>query len=61
MDKCDEHIGEFMHITLMAPHNWRTLPQDAVARGCRMLFLPENVSFLGTSFTEVCILPAAWK
>lgn len=29
------------------------LLQDAVARGCKMLFLPENVSFLGTSFTEV--------
>lgn len=28
------------------------LLQDAVSRGCKMLFLPENVSFLGTSFTE---------
>ncbi|PRW59651.1 nitrilase 2 isoform A [Chlorella sorokiniana] len=28
------------------------LAQDAVAQGCKMLFLPENVSFLGTSFTE---------
>ncbi len=34
------------------------LLQEAVARGCKMLFLPENVSFLGTSFTEVRVLTA---
>lgn len=31
--------------------------QEAAARGCKMLFLPENVSFLGSSFTEV----RAWR
>lgn len=30
--------------------------QEAVEQGCKMLFLPENVSFLGTSFTEARML-----
>lgn len=41
-----------------APFLFTNLLQDAVAHGCKMLFLPENVSFLGTSFTEASGLRA---
>ena len=42
-----EHLGE-----LLPPAPPPTL-QEARRQGCSMLFLPENVSFLGRSFTEV--------
>lgn len=52
--QCHPSRVGFLHLSATS-HSARPLApmQAAAEQGCRMLFLPENVSFLGTSSAEV--------